>query len=100
MTESCRSGAVNVLHIHGENDSRVPVEGRRWIRFFVQNRPFRSVRQTKRILEEAGARVKVIIIKDAGHNIREINSYMKEQKSVGIPGIIARFINDKRIAAK
>ncbi len=100
MTESCKSGPVKVLHIHGENDSRVPFEGRRRIRPIVQNRPFRSVRQTKRILEEAGARMKVMVIRDAGHNISEIDSYMKEQKSVGIPGIIARFINDRQTAAK
>lgn len=94
MSEGCDAGRIKVLHIHGADDQRVPVEGRRRIRPLIQSRRVRSVRVTRRILERAGARVKVKIVQNAGHSIREIDGALRDEHGFGIPEVVSRLVTD------
>ncbi len=95
MSEGCDAGRIKVLHIHGAEDHRVPVEGRRRVRPLIQSRPVRSVRATQRILERAGAHVKVKIVSNAGHNIREIDSALRDEHGFGIAEAVSRLASGR-----
>lgn len=92
----CRASGLQGLHIHGASDDRVPVEGGKGTSPFTEDVVFRSVSDTVKKLERAGARMEVKILPNTGHDIDEISLQLKKTEGSSLAETIARFITDKK----
>ncbi len=89
MYEDCHPrGLKGVLHIHGKDDKRVPVAGKRNSR--MKQFAFSSVAYTKRAMARAGVPVKITLLDGIGHNLDDIDDRINIAKTAW------KFFRDKR----
>lgn len=89
MVEACpHVSGIKVLHIHGQKDDHVPVEGGYGSKS-VAKINWNSVFNTEQSIKGAGADISVRILPDAGHGLPSI------MKVVNLPEIITQFMFSK-----
>lgn len=96
MVDQCNTGALPVLHIHGEKDTHV-LPGGGYGPDSVVKVDFTSISATKRILEASGADMTVMLVPGAPHKLSGISAAMAAQGGQNLSETAARFIADKKL---
>jgi polyhydroxybutyrate depolymerase len=93
VTEDCNSlGAVKVLHIHGEEDDTIPLQGG-GKGVALMGAPFPSLKDTEQFLKQKDAKYAIEIVRGAGHSVLEINAAMLKQGDINLQEFIADIID-------
>lgn len=92
---SCRNASgVDILHIHGDNDVNVPYEGGS-TPHSAKGVNYRSVFQTREVLEKSGAKFKLQPLPRVDHKLSSIDDALKANHSKSLAEMIAEFVIDK-----
>lgn len=90
LYDSCPQGnGLRVLHVHGDADAHVPFNGGQGEKSLTSSVNFRSVADTRQIIENSGGAFTLEQLRGVGHDMGSI------RKSIDLPTIAADFLLGK-----
>ncbi len=91
MTNSCRGiSGTRVLALHGSQDENVPIAG--GIGKGPVDVPYTSLEDSTAAASRAGARVRIEILKGAGHRLRQLDRVARRQDGKDLPHLVFEFL--------
>lgn len=82
---------LRILHVHGSRDENQPAQGGIGPKGVSQHHA-RSVAETVRMMQAAGAGITVHLVDGGGHRLDELNRPARQQFGADIPGLVSQMV--------
>jgi poly(3-hydroxybutyrate) depolymerase len=97
VTPSCSGAAgVRVLHVHGQKDTLVPVEGG-GAGEQLSGARFRSVEETVGALRAGGASVELLLVAGGEHGVPSLDAAARVERGAPLAALLGRFVRGEKV---